>query len=376
MARTGTSSYVHNRSIVTCLWLRAHPPPQDQFLNSGTNTRTDKYGGSVENRCRFLDEVLTAVCAAVGPQRVLLRLSPHYNGNGFHQVADEDPLGLYSAAVAVADRHGVAALFLTEPRWDRALAPGRDDPWARLPCVNSELFRPLFRGPLLGATGFTPASAREAVARGAYDAVALGRWFISNPDLPLRARMGFPLNTPDRATFYEAVPDARGYTDYPCWRAVCAHVLRWARVHGNAPHPLWSRVAHAVRLGSEGRPEPLSAGLAEELVAVSRHSGLQYPLLAQAELAHTTSSQERAARAAYMATVAAGHALPRWVDSDGLSASEAPAAEQPAGHRGHVARRYTDISVAPLARDERIRGHQKQGQPDDAESKRDFHEPA
>jgi hypothetical protein len=77
-----------------------------------------------------------------------------------------------------------------------------------------------------------------------------------------------------------------------------------------------------------------------------------------------------------MATVAAGHALPRWVDSVGLSASEAPATEQPASHRGHVARRYTDISVAPLARDERIRGHQKQGQPDDAESKRDFHEPA
>lgn len=179
----------------------------DQFLRDGTNRRVDRYGGTVENRARFLLEVVDAVARVWEPARVGVRLSPWGSFNG---MADSDTRSLFGHAIAELDRRGLAYLHLVEPRCDWTSDRAAIDP--TIPDAAAT-FRRLFGGPLIAAGGFDRASAEETLAAGRADAIAFGRLFIANPDLPERFRRRAPLNPYDRTTFYGG--DARGYTDYP-----------------------------------------------------------------------------------------------------------------------------------------------------------------
>lgn len=179
----------------------------EQFLQSRTNLRTDEYGGSIANRARLLLEVTRAVIAEVGADRVGVRLSPYGVSN---DSGEADPMPLYSHVIRELDGLGLAYLHFVEPRSSGA---GRAEVNHTNVPAAMELFRPLWRGVLITAGGFTRESAEAAVAAGHADAIAFGRHFISNPDLPQRLRHAIPLTPYNRATFYGG--EAAGYTDYP-----------------------------------------------------------------------------------------------------------------------------------------------------------------
>jgi N-ethylmaleimide reductase len=179
----------------------------EQFLQSHTNLRTDRYGGSIENRARFLMEIAQAVIEVWGADRVGVRLSPYGVANGS---GEADPMPLYSHVVKSLDPLGLAYLHFIEPRASgagRAEVDHQNVPQAMV------LFRPLWRGVLITAGNFTGETASAAIAAGHADAIAFGRIFISNPDLPRRLKLGLPLTPYNRATFYGG--EAAGYTDYP-----------------------------------------------------------------------------------------------------------------------------------------------------------------
>ena len=179
----------------------------EQFLQSHTNLRTDQYGGSIENRARLLLEITQAAIEVWGAGRVGVRLSPYGIANGS---GEADPMPLYSHVVEALDPLGLAYLHFIEPRSSGA---GRAEVnWQNVPSAMV-LFRPLWRGVLIAAGGFTGETAEAAIAQGHADAIAFGRIFISNPDLPRRLQHGFPLTPYNRATFYGG--DEVGYTDYP-----------------------------------------------------------------------------------------------------------------------------------------------------------------
>jgi len=198
----------------------AHGYLIDQFLQDGVNHRTDRYGGSIANRCRLLFEVVAAVVSVAGPGRVGVRISPtslnRETGRptiAYYATTDSDPDPLYEAAVGGLNNHPLAYLLLSEPRWTgKNDGNPRNDP-GHSQARHNDKFRRIFRGTLIGAGGFTPAGAREAVSEGIYDMVAFGRWFIANPDLPQRIQSGAVFNVYDRSTFYGG--DEGGYTDYP-----------------------------------------------------------------------------------------------------------------------------------------------------------------
>jgi len=179
----------------------------EQFLQSRSNHRTDAYGGSIENRARLLLEVTQAAIDVCGANRVGVRLSPYGNAN---DSGEPDPMPLYSHVVRALDRLGLAYLHFIEPRSSGA---GRSDVSRQNVPSAMVLFRPLWSGVLITAGGFTGETANAAIAAGHADAIAFGRFFISNPDLPHRLRHGFPLTPYDRATFYGG--EEKGYTDYP-----------------------------------------------------------------------------------------------------------------------------------------------------------------
>jgi N-ethylmaleimide reductase len=179
----------------------------EQFLQSHTNLRTDRYGGSIENRARFLMEIAQAVIGVWGADRVGVRLSPHGVANGS---GEADPMPLYTHVIKSLDPFGLAYLHFIEPRSSgagRAEVNHQNVPSAMV------LFRPVWNGVLITAGGFTGESAEAAIAEGHADAVAFGRIFISNPDLPRRLAHGYPLTPYNRATFYGG--EEAGYTDYP-----------------------------------------------------------------------------------------------------------------------------------------------------------------
>ena len=179
----------------------------EQFLQSHTNLRTDQYGGSIENRTRFLIEVTEAVIGVWGAERVGVRLSPYGVANGS---GEPDPMPLYSHVLKSLDPLGLAYLHFVEPRSSGA---GRAEVNHQNVPSAMELYRPLWSGVLMSAGGFTGETADAAISAGHADAIAFGRIFISNPDLPRRLREGFPLTPYNRATFYGG--DVAGYTDYP-----------------------------------------------------------------------------------------------------------------------------------------------------------------
>jgi N-ethylmaleimide reductase len=179
----------------------------EQFLQSHSNLRTDRYGGSIANRARLLLEIVDAAIGVCGAGRVGVRLSPYGVANGS---GEPDPMPLYSHVIRALDRPGLAWLHFIEPRSSGA---GRAEVNHQNVPSAMQLFRPLWRSVLISAGGFDAASAEAAVAAGHADAIAFGRYFISNPDLPARIRNGLPFTPYNRATFYGG--GAAGYTDYP-----------------------------------------------------------------------------------------------------------------------------------------------------------------
>lgn len=171
----------------------------DQFLRDGVNQRTDGYGGSMEKRARFLFEVLTAVTAAIGADRVGLRLSPL---NSYNSMVDSDPLALIGFLADKLNAYKLAYLHVM-----------RADFFGVQKADVMTVAREKYKGVLIGNMGYTAEEAEQAITEGKLDAVAFGTSFLANPDLPARIKAKAPLNAPDASTFY--TPDAKGYTDYP-----------------------------------------------------------------------------------------------------------------------------------------------------------------
>ena len=177
----------------------------DQFLRDSTNLRTDKYGGSPENRVRFLREILEALISVWGADRVAVRFSPNGETQGCD---DSDPAATFSAAAKVVEELGLAFLELREPGPDGTFGA------TEVP-KQSPMIRKIFSGPLVLNSDYTPASGAADVDSGRCDAIAFGRPFISNPDLPKRIRTGANLapNKDVPQSWY--MPGPAGYVDYP-----------------------------------------------------------------------------------------------------------------------------------------------------------------
>ncbi|WP_454827949.1 alkene reductase [Pseudoxanthomonas wuyuanensis] len=167
----------------------------DQFLRDGTNTRTDAYGGSIENRTRFLKEVVEAVIPVFGADRVGVRLSPIFSG---FSMSDSNPQATFGHAAEMLGRHGLAYLHVVQ------LGEG--------PFDFLELKR-RFGGTYIANGGYDAARAAAALRAGEADLVAFGVPFLANPDLVDRFMHGDALNDADPSTFYQG--EERGYTDYP-----------------------------------------------------------------------------------------------------------------------------------------------------------------
>jgi N-ethylmaleimide reductase len=180
----------------------------DQFLQDNSNRRTDAYGGSVENRARFLVEVVEAVKTVWGGDRVGVRIGP---GNKFGGMGDSAPDMTFPHVARALARLGLAYLHVIEPRVTGNVSDDGKPPLA------AGLLRPLFGGPVIAAGGFDAAGAEAILARGEADLVAFGRHFLANPDLPERLRRNLPLNAYDRTTFYYGAE--KGYADYPAHEA-------------------------------------------------------------------------------------------------------------------------------------------------------------
>lgn len=186
----------------------------DQFLEDGTNHRADNYGGSIENRARLLLEVVDAVVGVLGKGRVGVRLSPY---GKFNDMRDSNPVALFTYALEQLSERGVAYVHLVEPRAANAEGDTSIDPAL---IETAKVYRKAFRGALISAGGYNRELAEQAVASGYADAVAFGRLFLANPDLPERLRVGAELNQHDRSTFYGG--GEKGYTDYPALSEVTA----------------------------------------------------------------------------------------------------------------------------------------------------------
>jgi N-ethylmaleimide reductase len=178
----------------------------EQFLENGTNTRNDNYGGSIENRCRFLLDIVSAVSATIGADRLGVRLSPFGQYGGIH---DTNPKELFSFVINRLNECQVAYLHLIEARGSEI---GLSDNLHEGAVNNAVLFRSTFKGPLLSAGAYTPASATAVIEQKHADAIVFGRLFIANPDLVERIGANYPLTAFDRSTFYGGAE--HGYTDY------------------------------------------------------------------------------------------------------------------------------------------------------------------
>lgn len=182
----------------------------DQFLRSGSNHRTDAYGGPIENRARLLLEVIDAIATEIGARRTGIRISPVTPAN---DAADPDPQPLFTYVVQQLARRGLAYVHVIEG----STGGPRDYQQGDRP-FDYDALRGAYRE--AGGTGawmvnnaYDAAMAEQAVAEGRADLVAFGKAFIANPDLVRRLREHAPLNAPDKATFYGG--GEKGYTDYP-----------------------------------------------------------------------------------------------------------------------------------------------------------------
>ena len=175
----------------------------DQFLRNNTNFRDDAYGGPIENRIRLLEEVTAAVASAIGADRTGVRMSPNGERQG---VNDDNPEPLFEAAAAALSKLGIAFLELREPDFEGT--NGRAD---RPPIAPR--MRKVFSGKLILNADYDGPKAQAALDTGAADAIAFGRTFLANPDLPRRIADKLPLTPDDMSTWYTQGPE--GYLDYP-----------------------------------------------------------------------------------------------------------------------------------------------------------------
>lgn len=175
----------------------------DQFLQDGSNQRTDEYGGSIENRARFLLEVVQAVASVWGPDRVGIKLSP---SNTYYGMYDSNPKATFSYAIDALNRFGLAYLHLMEPNEVDLAARDVLNP-------VTPYFRQIFKGTLITNGGYDHPKGDSILTSGDADLVSFGKLFLANPDLPKRFELNAELNTPDPRKFYS--PSEKGYTDYP-----------------------------------------------------------------------------------------------------------------------------------------------------------------
>ena len=175
----------------------------DQFLRTGTNKRTDSYGGSVQNRSRLTLEVTEAVIGVWGADRVGIRFSP---SGVFNDMNDDNPMETFSHVLGELNRFGLAYAHITQ-------VTAQDIAHGATGGVGPRELRFAWKGKVISAGGFTLESGNTALAEGWADAIAFGVPFLSNPDLPERFLRKAALNPPDESTFYAS--GSAGYTDYP-----------------------------------------------------------------------------------------------------------------------------------------------------------------
>jgi N-ethylmaleimide reductase len=175
----------------------------DQFLQDCTNQRTDEYGGSIENRARFMLEVVEAVVNVWGANRVGIKLSP---SNTYYGMGDSNPQETFGYAIDALNRFDLAYLHLMEP--NEVDLANRD-------VMNpvTPYFRKIYTGTLITNGDYDHPKGDSILANGDADLVSFGKLFIANPDLPKRFELNASLNAPNPRTFYG--PDEKGYTDYP-----------------------------------------------------------------------------------------------------------------------------------------------------------------
>ncbi|KAK9802876.1 hypothetical protein WJX72_010586 [[Myrmecia] bisecta] len=179
----------------------------DQFLKDSVNERTDEYGGSIKNRCRFPLEIIRAVADEVGADRTGVRFTPF---GGFLDANDADPIRLYTYLLEQLNDLGLAYVHLVEPRIQgHTINLDHDESK-----TSNAPLRKAYKGSMIAAGGYTFPAGNEAIESGHADLIAFGRLWLSNPDLPKRFGLGAPLNKYDRASFY-IQDQVKGYTDYP-----------------------------------------------------------------------------------------------------------------------------------------------------------------
>ena len=171
----------------------------DQFLRDGSNQRVDEYGGSLENRTRFLNEVMHAVAKVWKPSRIGVRISPE---NTFNSIQDSDPKTTFNYVTEQLAGYGLAYLHVLEGD----MVTGARN-------VDYRKIKDLFGGHYMANMAYTLERAQKVIADGDADSVAFGSLYIANPDLVARFKQDAPLNTPDPDTFYGG--DEHGYIDYP-----------------------------------------------------------------------------------------------------------------------------------------------------------------
>ena len=176
----------------------------DQFLRDSTNKRTDAYGGSIENRLRFLLEVTDAIVTRIGAGRVGVRISPT---NSVFGISDSDPEALFTAVARALSSRGLAFLHILEPASDSGSFMATETP------VIAAQIRKAYSGTFILNGALTFESGNAALTEGRADAIAYGEAFIANPDLVTRFRKGLALAAPDASRFY--TPGPEGYSDYP-----------------------------------------------------------------------------------------------------------------------------------------------------------------
>ncbi|KAA6173073.1 MULTISPECIES: alkene reductase [Pseudomonas] len=182
----------------------------NQFISAHANQRDDEYGGSLDNRLRFLREIVEAVCKVVGPERLGVRFSPLFSGTDEDRVyiglVEEDPHHTYIEAIKVLQASGIAYVSIAEADWDNAPV---------LPDTFREAVRSTFSGRIIYAGRYTAERGAKLVEAGLADLIAFGRPFIANPDLPQRLFNGWPLNPLREEGMYGG--GEVGYIDYPVY---------------------------------------------------------------------------------------------------------------------------------------------------------------
>jgi N-ethylmaleimide reductase len=182
----------------------------NQFISAHANQRDDEYGGSLDNRLRFLREIVEAVCQVVGPERLGVRFSPLFSGTDQDRVyiglVEEDPHHTYIEAIKVLEASGIAYVSIAEADWDNA---------PDLPDSFRQAVRETFSGRIIYAGRYTAERGARLVETGLADLIAFGRPFIANPDLPQRIFKGWPLNPLREEGMYGG--GEAGYIDYPTY---------------------------------------------------------------------------------------------------------------------------------------------------------------